>query len=277
MKLTDTHCHLYWHKFDEDRHEVIRRAVDSGVERMLVPGTTVETSRQAVSLAERYEQVYAAVGIHPTDAETFTEKSVAELQRLAEHEKVAAIGEVGLDFYWVKDSGKKEHQKRILNSQVRIAEALNKPLVVHLREESDAAQGPVFDEFFDLIAPWLEKWNRENHPLGLAPGALHSFNGNAALASRGIEFGFFIGVTGPVTYPKNAEHREMIKGLPLERILVETDSPFLTPAPFRGKRNEPAFVRHIADKIAEIHSTSPAKIAAFTTANAERLFAWRLT
>lgn len=274
MQLTDTHCHLYWHKFDEDREAVIHRAIEAGVRRMLVPGTTFETSRQAIELAEKYAQVYAAVGIHPTDADGFSENDLKTLGKLAEHKKVSAIGEVGLDYYWVKDSEKKKHQKRTLESQVQIAEALNKPLVIHLREESDAVEGPVFGEFFQLIEPWLEKWARQNHPLGAHPGTLHSFNGNASLAAKGIELGFFIGVTGPLTYPKNQDHRETIKRLPLDRILIETDSPFLTPVPFRGKRNEPAFVRHIADKIAEIHSKSPAEIAEITTANAARLFAW---
>jgi len=274
MQLTDTHCHLYWHKFDEDREAVIHRAIEAGVERILVPGTTIETSRQAIELAETYEQVYAGVGVHPTDAETLSETNVDELFKLAEHEKVAAIGEIGLDYYWVKDPDARYHQKRVLNSQVQIADALNKPLVIHLRESGDATQGPVFEDFFKLMDYWFDKWINLNHPLGLKPGVLHSFNGNASLAAKGIELDFFIGITGPVTYPKNQDHREMIKRLPLERILIETDSPFLAPVPFRGKRNEPAFVRHIADKIAEIHSKSPAEIAETTTANAARLFAW---
>jgi TatD DNase family protein len=274
MSLTDTHCHLYWHKFDADREAVIQRAIQAGVTRMLVPGTTIETSKQAIELAETYEQVYAAVGIHPTDVDAFSENHLDELYKLAGHEKVAAIGEVGLDYYWIKDSEKQKLQKRLLSSQVRVAEALNLALVIHLRQENDAAEGPVFDDFFELIAPWIEKWKGQNHPLGLKPGVLHSFNGNALSATKGLEFGFYLGVTGPVTYPKNEAHREMIKNIPPERLLIETDSPFLAPVPFRGKRNEPAFVRHIADKIAEIHSKSPAEIAAVTFANAARLFAW---
>ena len=274
MSLTDTHCHLYWRKFDEDRGAVIQRAIEAGVTRMLVPGTTIETSRQAIELSETYEQVFAAVGIHPTDADDFPDDGLDELYKLAEHQKVVAIGEVGLDYYWVKDSEKQKRQKRLLSSQVQIAEALNKPLVIHLRQENNAVEGPVFDDFFELIEPWIQKWRGQNHPLGLAPGTLHSFNGAAGLAAKGLERGFCLGVTGPVTYPKNEAHRQMIKNLPLSRLLIETDSPFLTPVPFRDKRNEPAFVCHIADKIAEIHSKSPAEIAEITTANAARLFAW---
>lgn len=274
MHLTDTHCHLYWQKFDEDRDAVIQRAIDAGVTRMLVPGTTLETSQQAIELAEKYAQVYAAVGIHPTDAETFSEKDVDQLYKLAEHEKVVAIGEVGLDYYWVKELEKQKHQRGALSSQVQMAEALNKPLVIHLREANDAVQGPVFDDFFQLIKPWCNKWQHNGHPLGAAPGVLHSFNGNATLASQGVALNFFLGVTGPVTYPKNEKHREMLKNQPLNRLLIETDAPFLAPLPFRGKRNEPAYVLHIADKIAEIHSKSPAEIAEITAANAERLFAW---
>ena len=274
MQLTDTHCHLYWHKFDEDREAVIQRAIEAGVAKMLVPGTTLETSQQAIELAEKYEQVYAAVGVHPTDAETFSENILKELYTLAGHEKVVAIGEVGLDYYWVKESEKQQTQKRILNSQVQMAEALNKPLVIHLRESNDATQGPVFDDFFELINPWLEKWIRQNHVLASKPGVLHSFNGEQTLAHKALQAGFLLGVTGPVTYPKNESHRNMIQSLSLERLLIETDSPFLSPVPFRGKRNEPAFVHHIADKIAEIHSKSPAEIAEITTVNAARLFAW---
>jgi TatD DNase family protein len=274
MQLTDTHCHLYWHKFDEDRDAVIQRAIEAGVKRMLVPGTSIENCKQAIELAEKYEQIYVAVGIHPTDAEEFSENEMGELYKLAEHKKVAAIGEVGLDYYWVKEPEKQKHQRDVLRSQVQMAEALNKPLVIHLREANDATEGPVFNDFFNLISPWLEKWTQSQHPLGLLPGVLHSFNGNLALANQAIGLGFRLGVTGPVTYPKNENHREMIKNLPLKHLLIETDSPFLTPVPFRGKRNEPAFVRHIADKIAEIHSKSPAEIAEITTANAARLFAW---
>lgn len=274
MQLTDTHCHLYWNKFDEDRGAVIQRAIEAGVKRMLVPGTTIETSKQAIELAEKYEQIYAAVGVHPTDANTLSEKNIDELFKLAEHKKVAAIGEIGLDYYWVKDPDERNHQKRVFNLQVQIAEALNKPLVIHLREENDATEGPVFDDLFELMKPWFEKWNAPHHPLGLKPGVLHSFNGNLELASKAIDLGFYIGVTGPVTYTKNEKHRGMIKNLPLNHLLIETDAPFLSPVPQRGKRNEPAYVAHIADKIAEIHSKSPAEIAEITAANAERLFAW---
>jgi len=274
MQLTDTHCHLYWNKFDEDREAVIQRAIDAGVTKMLVPGTTIETSQEAIELAEKYEQVYAAVGIHPTDTESFSEKDMDKLHKLAEHEKVPAIGEVGLDYYWVKESEQQKHQRDVLSLQVQMAEALKKPLVIHLREAGDATEGPVFDDLFNLIAPWVEKWRKDGNPLGSQPGVLHSFNGNFSIATKAIEFGFYLGVTGPITYPKNESHREMIKKLPLERIFIETDSPFLPPVPYRGKRNEPAFVLHIADKIAEIHSKSPAEIATITTANADRLFAW---
>jgi TatD DNase family protein len=274
MQLTDTHCHLYWNKFDEDREAVIQRAIEAGVTKMLVPGTTTETSKQAIELAEKYEQVYAAVGVHPTDAETLSQDNFDEFYKLAEHKKVVAIGEIGLDYYWVKEPEKQKHQKTVFNSQVQVAEALNKPLVIHLREANDATEGPVFDDLFILLEPWFEKWTQLHHPLGLLPGVLHSFNGNLALATKAIKLGFHLGVTGPVTYPKNENHREMIKNLPLNHLLIETDSPFLTPVPHRGKRNEPAYVVHIADKIAEIHSKSPVEIAEITTANAARLFTW---
>lgn len=272
--LTDTHCHLYWNKFDADRAEVIQRAIKAGVERILVPGTTVETSRAAIRLAETYEHVYAAVGVHPTDAETLSEKNIDELHRLAKHEKVVAIGETGLDYYWVKEESRRRHQKQVLQSHAEIANALHKPLVIHLREEGDAVTGPVFDDFFEISQQWFHTWKWNNRPHGILPGVLHSFNGNARLAAKAIEMNWRLGVTGPITYKTNDEYRAMVAGLPLSHLLIETDAPFLAPVPHRGKRNEPAFVVEIADKIAALKSRKLEEIAAATTENAARLFLW---
>ena len=269
--LTDTHCHLDYNKFDPDREAVIARALESGLIRMLVPGLHHKSSRDAVQLAESNASVYAAVGFHPTDLEEFSEKTFGEIKELAKHPKVVAIGEIGIDYYWVKEKDQRALQRGVLNQQLQFAKEINKPVILHMREENDAWFGEASQDLLKI----LEDWQRGlQSPLADKPGVLHSFNGNLETAQKALALNFYLGITGPVTYKNADEKREMIKQLPLDRMLIETDSPFLSPVPERGKRNEPAFVHHIADKIAEIHLKSPVEIASITTANAARLFAW---
>ncbi len=269
--LTDTHCHLDYHKFDIDRADVIARANDSGLIRMLVPGLNHKSSKEALRLAESNPSVYAAIGFHPTDLEEFSEQTFDEVKEIAGHPKVAAIGEIGIDYYWVKEKEKRAVQRKVLEQQLQFAKEINKPVIIHMREENDAWFGKASVDLMKILEEWqssLQGWLAEK------PGVLHSFNGNLETAQKALALNFYIGITGPVTYKNADEKREIIRQLPLEKLLIETDSPFLAPVPFRGKRNEPAYVRHIADKIAEIHLKSPAEIAAITTANATRLFAW---
>jgi len=271
MQLTDTHCHLDYNKFDPDREAVIARAVDSGLIRMLVPGLQHRSSKEAVRLAESNPSVYAAVGFHPTDLEEFTEQTFDEVKKLTNHSKVVAVGEIGIDYYWVKESDKRALQREALKKQLAFAKEINKPVIIHMREENDAWFGEASQDLLNI----LEEWQGGLHgPLAEKPGVLHSFNGNLETAQKVLALNFYIGVTGPVTYKNADKKREIIKQLPITKLLIETDAPFLSPVPFRGKRNEPAFVHHIADKIAEIHLKSPAEIASITTANAARLFAW---
>lgn len=272
--LTDTHCHLYLDKFEGDRDAVIRRAVDAGVTRMLVPGLDLESSRAAIQLAEQHEHIYAAVGFHPTDIDKLTPDSFEELCKLAEHPKVVAIGEIGLDYYWVKDSEKRFEQREKLPLQLRLANAVVKPIIIHLREENDAEHGDATNDLHEILLAWFEQLIYLNHPLALNPGVFHSFNGNFVAAHNAMKMNYHIGITGPVTYKKNDSQRELVKKIPLNRMLIETDSPFLTPVPQRGTRNEPIFVAHIADKIAELHHTSREQVAKITTENANRLFGW---
>jgi TatD DNase family protein len=271
MQLTDTHCHLDYNKFDSDRADVIQRANDAGLIRLLVPGLHHKSSREAVRLAEENPSVYAAVGFHPTDLDEFSEGTFQQVKELAKHPKVVAIGEIGIDYYWVKEPEKRAVQHEALKQQLGFAKQVNKPVVIHMREENDAWFGQASVDLLEILGEWQSGLES---PLAERPGVLHSFNGNLETAQKGLALNFYIGVTGPVTYKNAEEKRGVIRQLPLEKILTETDSPFLAPVPFRGKRNEPAFVCHIADKIAEIHSKSPAEIAAITTANAARLFAW---
>lgn len=285
MPLTDTHCHLYWNKFDADRAEVIQRAVDAGVTRMLVPGVDIKTSREAIQLAEKYDQIYAAVGFHPTDLDKWNANSIEDLRKLilspsptgrgARGEgKIAAIGEIGLDHYWVKEETKRAFQRETLKAQLALAEQVGLPVVIHMREEGDAWFGSASEQLLEILSEWSAGLKSKGHPLAERPGVLHSFNGTLETAQKAIAQNFFIGVTGPVTYKTADQKRQIISQLPMTHLLIETDSPFLAPIPHRGKRNEPAFVGEIADKIAEVKSMNKEEVAAVTTQNAARLFLW---
>ena len=272
--LTDTHCHLDYNKFDPDRDAVIGRAKESGLIRILVPGLEGRSSKEAVRLADANSIVYAAVGFHPTDLENFAKAALEEVKELARHSKVVAIGEIGIDYYWIKEEEKRAFQREVLKQQLAFAKLVNKPVVIHMREENDVWFGQASADLLDILSKWHNELRVQNHPLAEKPGVLHSFNGNLETAQKAIELHFYIGVTGPVTYKNAEEKRNIIKQLPMTKLLIETDAPFLTPVPYRGKRNEPAFVTYIADKIAEIHMTTREEVAQITTANAARLFGW---
>lgn len=276
MRLTDTHCHLDLNKFDPDRHLVIENAHQAQITRILIPGLTVESSRSAVALAQANSNIFAAIGVHPNDAQTWNKSSLEELHALYINQqaknKIAAIGEIGLDYYW--NAAPAALQKEILKEQLDLAQELCLPVVLHLREQNDVLDGECARDMLQILEQWIEKLRKSQSPLVDRPGVLHSFSGSLETAQKVIELNFYIGITGPVTY-KNADvRRTTVRNLPLEKLLIETDSPFLAPVPHRGKRNEPAFVRHIADKIAEIHERNPEEIAEQTTQNAEHLFAW---
>lgn len=274
MLLTDTHCHLDLNKFDADREAVLARAQAAGVMRLLVPGLHLGSSKEAARLAESNPGVFAAVGFHPTDLDKFSEWAFDQVKELARHPKVVAIGEIGLDDYWVKDEARRAVQREILKRQLAFAEEIGKPVVIHLREENDAWFGGASADLLEIIAAWHGGLKAKNNPLAERPGVLHSFNGTLETAQKAMAMNFFIGVTGPVTYKTADQKRQIIYQLPITKLLIETDSPFLAPMPHRGKRNEPAFVREIADKIAEIKSRNLEEVAAVTTANAARLFLW---
>ena len=269
MTLTDTHCHLDLDKFDSDRAAVIQRAIDTGLTRILIPALTLDSSRAAVKLADSHPMLFAAIGIHPNDALTWNDETRTELAKLsATSKKIVAIGEIGLDYYW--NDAPHDVQQKILKEQLTLAEELNLPVVIHLREKGDAGHGECASDLMKILEDWAirSKSGKE------ARGVLHSFSGSLETAQRAIDLGFYIGVTGPVTYKNADEKRQVVAGLPINRLLIETDAPFLAPIPHRGKRNEPAFVSHIADKIAEIHSHTPQEAAMITTSNAARLFSW---
>jgi TatD DNase family protein len=272
--LIDTHCHLYFEDFDEDREAVILRAVESGVERIVAPGIDLSTSQAAIDLASQYEQVFAAVGVHPNDALTWEENTIAELRELAGQPGVAAIGEIGLDYY--RDRAPLDIQKRAFRDQLLLAEELELPVIVHTRNKSEADRRAIMD-VLSLLEEWQTGLVATNPFLAERPGVLHSFSGNVSEAEKARQLNFLIGITGPVTFRNAPGLQRVVESLPLESILVETDAPFLTPQPHRGKRNEPGYVYYVAEKIAQLRDLPFDIVADITSSNAGRLFNWRVT
>ncbi len=260
--LIDTHCHLNFDSYDGDREAVLQRAADVGVTRIIIPSVDLVTGQEGLDLAERYAGVYAAAGVHPNSTAEFTEADLALISAQAAHPKVVAIGEIGLDYHW--DESPKAMQHRAFEAQLALAAQLELPVIIHNREASDD------------VLPILEAWAATLPPaLKERPGVLHSFSASASMADRALAINFYLGFTGPVTYKNADELRRVALSTPLERMLVETDAPFLTPVPHRGKRNEPAYIPLIADRIAALRGLALDEFAAATTANAVRLF--RLT
>lgn len=260
MSLIDTHCHLNFHRYDEDRDSVIARAAEADVTRIINPGIDAETSQSALRLAAQYTGVYASVGTHPNSTADFSETVLGTIEALAAQPKVVAIGEIGLDYYW--DRSPKDKQIAAFEAQLALATRLQLPVIIHNREASD-----------DVIAI-LESWARGLPPaLRDRPGVLHSFSAPYAIAERALAIGFYLGFTGPITY-KNADQLRRIAALmPADRILVETDGPFLTPAPHpRKNRNEPAYIPLIVDRLAALRQTTGKELGRATTENAIRLF-----
>ncbi len=262
--LTDTHCHLDFEQFDEDREEVIARALYAGLVRILNPAVDLPTSRRALALAEKYEFVYAAVGMHPNSALEWTDETTDALREMAAHPKVVAIGEIGLDYYW--DDAPHDVQVYVFRAQLELAAELGLPVIIHNREAGM--------DILPMLTDWQAQLAAAGRPLAKHPGVLHSFSGTEAQAHQAIAANFYLGVTGPVTFKNAVDLQSLISNLPLTQLLIETDAPYLTPHPFRGKRNEPARVALVAGKIAELRSLPLDEVARVTGENAARLFGW---
>ena len=257
--LTDTHCHLDFRSFDKDRDRVLARAEEYSVCRILNPGINLESSREALALAGRSPPVYAAVGIHPNEHVQLGRETLRELRTLARDPAVVAIGEIGLDYYRKTTlPGDQQHRFR---AQLDLAAELELPVIIHCRDAHADALG--------IISAWQESGGTK-----VNPGVFHSFSGQGAHAEAVLELGFYLGITGPVTFPTADGLRKIIVQAPEDRLLIETDAPFLAPQPRRGKRNEPAYVRWVAEKIASLRDTTTDTIAQFSAENANRLFAW---
>ena len=270
MRLTDTHCHLNFQTYQEDLPQVLSRAKENGIQRILAPGIDLESSRDVLRIAENNPNVYAAVGVHPNSATTWKDTTLDNLVSLLSHPKVVAVGEIGLDYY--RDRAPKGIQAQILRKQLEMASQYELPVILHVRNKSEVDRSCITD-LLSILKEWIDKSKRRDNKKYL-PGVIHSFSGNLSESKIALEEGFFIGVTGAVTY-KNADNlREIVSQTPLDRLLVETDGPFITPHPFRGKRNEPAHVRYIVDKISEVKGLDPEQIADQTSSNAVTLFGW---
>lgn len=263
----DSHAHMFFEEFAEDLGEVLRRSKDAGVSTIIVPGTNLETSRKAIALAEAHDGVYACVGFHPHDAAMASDESLAQIEEMSRHPKVVAIGEIGLDFFY--DFSPRDRQFEILRKQLAMAVRRDLPVVIHTRDSVPEAL-----EEIRMIAEEHYEWRSSGYqrgPVQGARGVFHCFSGTEQQARTLFSYGFFVSYPGIVTF-KNSSVLETLKAIGVEHILLETDSPFLTPVPFRGKRNEPANIPLIANRIAEVLKTTPAIVADQTSANTRHLF-----
>lgn len=250
--LFDSHAHLDDEKFDEDREEVVTRSLQNGVTGIINAGSCMASSAQSVALAAQYDNIYAAVGIHPHDAKSAQEADYAQLAAWAQLEKVVAIGEIGLDYYY--DFSPRDLQRTVFTRQIDVARQMDMPFIIHDRD----AHGDILDVL-------------KKEAKGLT-GVLHCFSGSLEMAKEVIKLGFYISIAGPVTFKNAAKLPEIIKNVPLERLLVETDCPYLTPHPHRGKRNEPAYVKIVAEQVAQLREMELADLAKYTTENTKKLF-----
>ena len=263
--LVDTHCHLDFNAFNIDRAEVIGRAREAGLVRVIDPGIDIPTSKTALELAEQFSVVYAAVGIHPNEVQSMDVFQGGLLESFLAHAKVVAVGEIGLDYF--RDRTPRDLQVKAFEKQLELASEAGLPVIVHNREASQ--------DILEILSAWQTGLKSTNPDLANRPGVLHSFSGTIEEALRVVEMGFLIGITGPVTFRKAIDLQSLVSVLPLECLLVETDAPFLTPHPWRGKRNEPSYVKYTAEKIANLRGVEFEKVAEITTAKAFRLFNWR--
>ena len=254
-KLIDTHAHLDDPKFDNDREETIKRAQDVGLEYIITVGTweKIKGLRHITGLVDKYPTVYAALGVHPHDAKNANDDAFDEIKKLSAHPKVIAIGETGLDYYY--EHTPQDIQKSVFRKHIQIARELNLPLTIHTREAQN--------DTLDILA---EEGVRD---IG---GVLHCFSGSYEMARKCLDMGLYLSFTGVITFPKATNIHEIVKKIPIEKMLVETDCPYLAPEPHRGKRNEPAFVMETAKRIAEIKGVSVDDVARITTLNAKELF-----
>ncbi|EKE02698.1 MAG: YabD [uncultured bacterium] len=252
-KLIDTHAHMDFDSYQDDLDQVLENARLVGIEKIIIPGVTIKDTSRIIELLDKYDNLSGAVAQHPSDVKDWTENSYVELKKYAQHPKIVAIGETGLDYYW--DKTHIDMQQQVFKEHIRLAKELKLPLIVHNR-----------DAHADTLEI-LKETNAEE-----VGGVMHCFSGSAEFALECIKAGFYIAIGGPVTFKNAKKPKEVAKAVPLEKLLLETDSPFLTPHPYRGDRNEPAKMQLVAQEIAIIKNISLKEVANTTTQNAQKLF-----
>lgn len=252
-ELFDTHVHLNDKQFAKDLDQVFQRMAEMGVTRVLCVAFDMQSSKETVTMAEDRSGVFASVGVHPHDAGEVPEDYLARLAELARHPKVVALGEMGLDYY--RDLSPRPVQQRVFREQLALVRELNLPVIIHVRD--------AFGDLMDIL---------RKDGISPAGGVMHCFSGSWDLAQECMKMGFYISLAGPVTFKNAAKLKDVAMRLPIERLLIETDCPYLTPEPFRGRRNEPAYVRYVVDHIAALRDIPASELAQITTASAKKLF-----
>lgn len=251
--LIDTHVHLNADQYDEDLQEVIDRALEEGIDRMFVVGFDTNTIERTMKLIDQYDFIYGIIGWHPVDAIDCTEECLQWIEELSKHPKIIGIGEMGLDYHW--DKSPKDIQKEVFRKQIALAKRVQLPIIIHNREATQDCVDILKEENASEVG-----------------GIMHSFSGSNEIADEILKMNFYISLGGPVTFKNAKQPKEVAQHVPLDRLLVETDAPYLSPHPYRGKRNEPARVKLVAEQIAELRGISYEEVCKATTENAERLF-----
>lgn len=251
--LIDTHVHLNADQYDDDLQEVIDRALSEGIDRMFVVGFDTKTIERTMKLIDQYDFIYGIIGWHPVDAIDCTDERLEWIESLSKHPKIIGIGEMGLDYHW--DKSPKDVQKDVFRKQIALAKRVQLPIIIHNREATQDCVDILKEENASEVG-----------------GIMHSFSGSNEIADEILKMNFYVSLGGPVTFKNAKQPKEVAKHVPLDRLLVETDAPFLSPHPYRGKRNEPARVKLVAEQIAELRGMTYEEICKATTENAERLF-----
>ncbi len=253
MRLFDTHAHVTDEKFQNDQAEMLQNCFNEGLEYIVCPAVDRQTSEAGVALAAQYKQIYAAVGVHPHEAKDVTEEDYAYFKEMAlTNDRVVAIGEIGLDYYY--DFSDRPTQMEVFKRQLVLAREVDKPIIIHDRD----AHG-------DILST-LKEYGKGNY------GIIHCYSGSYEMAMECIKLGYYISFAGPVVFPKSTNLKEVAKKIPLDRLLIETDSPYLTPPPFRGRRNDPSKVQYVAEELALLHGIAADELAEITLQNAKRCF-----
>jgi TatD DNase family protein len=253
MKFIDSHAHLDLSEFKEDMPDVIRRAEENGIENIITIGIGIKESKEALKIAEAYPFIYASIGIHPHNAKSLDLKALDFLEENAKNKKVVALGEMGLDFF--RNHSPREDQIRAFRAQLDLAKSLKLPVIIHDRD--------AHDETLSIL---------KEERVGLTGGVIHCFSGDVKMAFSCIDMGFYISIPGTVTFKNAKKQIEVVRKIPIEKILIETDCPFLAPVPYRGKRNEPLYVKYVAEDIAKIKNMPVEEVARITVLNTKELF-----